>query len=193
MEPDHQPHGSADQLQAARSESSQRKQTATLKAKGDATFLESIKMIFGVFWHLFYEKLQEVPDTPSDPTHHHHHVHVAHDSTLLFAVHTDQKTSGLNQKCVWTYILSMSSFSSRAPGRSLLLPRTKTWRHTGGTYITEYNSCQSLCSRCKPEGNFLFVTQQRVASLNVYIGFKHQWHHKNTSEDAPGAEQRIQT
>ncbi len=114
-----------------------------------------------------------------------------HDSTLLFAVNTDQKTSGLSYKRVWTYILSMSSFSSRAPGRSLLLPRTKTWRHTGGTHIREHNSRQSLCSQCKPEGNFLFLIQQQVVSSNAYIGFKHQ--QKNTFEDATGAERHKNT
>lgn len=36
----------------------------------------------------------------------------------------------------------MSSFSSRAPGRSLLLPRTRTWRHT-----EEQSSCQSALPR----------------------------------------------
>ncbi len=43
-----QTRGSAEQLQAALNKSSQHKQTATLEAKGDATFLESIQMSFGV-------------------------------------------------------------------------------------------------------------------------------------------------
>lgn len=54
-------------------------------------------------------------------------------------------TETLTRQEDWTYILSMSSFSSRAPGRSLLLPRTRTWEHTDRTSAgqTQKNSTRT--------------------------------------------------
>ena len=82
---------------------------------------------------------------------------------------SDQKpalTATQGQRWLWTYILSMSSFSSRAPGRSLLLPRTKTWRHTGGKHISstlfsQFGSIHSV--------GFILYNQSNLLKLFVQI------------------------